>query len=215
MSANPESLSRNNPRKICARPAQLGDICVLLEPMYQEEIRLLHEMQASLQSRFRGRPVKNVHLTCQRFRPNLEDSIEGLAQELKHAVVTVEPFPLTALSLRTLHVPVLQTNTLKWEIRLTRNLRHFVRLVEATLVATGIVPLYKSGFVSSLVAALKDVPEPNHDSLAGYSALPQHLFTVGKAVLSRIVGPNEFEILASIQLTRSPIPAVERSFSTE
>jgi hypothetical protein len=205
MSANPEYLNRNKPGEMCARPAELGDVCVLLEPTYQDEITWLHEQQTSLQSRFRGRLVKNVHLTCQRFRPNHGNSIESLVEGLEHAVVTIEPFPLTALSLQTLYVPVLRTNTLKWEIRMTGDLRRFVTLVEQTLVSSDIVPLYNSGFVSSLVAALKDVPEPSSDSLSNYPALPHHLFTAGQMALSRIVGPTEFEILASIPLARSSI----------
>ena len=113
----------------------------MLEPTDQDEISLLHQRQISLQSCFGGKPIENVHLTCQRFEPQ-------------------------------------------------------VTLVEQTLVARGIIPLYTSGFVSSLIAVLKDVPEPSSDSLSNYDAFYHHLFIAGKAVLSKIVDPNEFEILA-------------------
>jgi len=135
--------------------------------------------------------------------------MENFIQDLKRALVVVEPFSFTALSLQTLYVPVMQTNILKWRIQMTQDLQRFVTLVEQTLVARGIIPLYTSGFVSSLIAVLKDVPEPSSDSLSNYDAFYHHLFIAGKAVLSKIVGPNEFEILASIQLTRSLIHPME------
>ncbi len=190
------------PREIYVRRAQIGDICVLIEPICQAEINLLQERQSSLQSHFLGKPIENIHLTCQRFKPKHEHSIDILAQDLKHALVTVEPFSLTALSLQTLQVPVLQTNILKWEIQMTEDLRRFVTLVEQTLVVNGVIPLYKSGFVSTLIAALRDVPELSSDSLSNYATTPHHLFTAGKVVLSRIVGPKEFDILATIHLMR-------------
>ena len=75
MSTNAEDPAQDPPVDIYVRPAQLGDICVLLEPTDQDEIRLLRQRQLALQARFGGKPIENVHLTCQRFESQDERSI--------------------------------------------------------------------------------------------------------------------------------------------
>jgi hypothetical protein len=67
----------------------------------------------------------------------------------------------------------------------------------------GIDSLYAPGFVSSLIAALIDVPDVDRAHLDS-ADLPCHLFTARQAVLSRILGPNEFEILATLQFADRP-----------
>lgn len=203
-----KNLLQKEPENIYARPARLGDICVLLEPTQKEEINHLRQRQLSLQSLFGGTPIEDVHLTCQRFACQDEHLVQGFVQTLTRALAIVEPFPFTALSLKTLDSPLRQTNILKWHIQITQTLQRFVSIAEHTLLATGITPLYLSGFVSSLVAALRGVPELNSDDLPSYSVFPHHLFTAGKVVLSKINGLNEFETLATIRLPAftQPIP---------
>ena len=203
-----KNLPQEKAKNTRGRPAKFGDICVLLEPTQEEEINQLRQRQISLQSLFRGIPIEDVHLTCQRFACQDEYLLQRFAQNLTRPLATVEPFPFTALSLRTLHSPLRQTNILKWHVQVTEDLRRFVAIVEHTLLATGITPLYPSGFVSSLVAALRGVSELSSDDLSSYNAFPHHLFTAGKVVLSKINGLNEFEILATIPLSAfaQPIP---------
>jgi hypothetical protein len=110
------------------------------------------------------------------------------------------PFGLTAVSLQTLYLPIRQTNILKWKIEVTEELRLFVALVEQALLSLGVEPLYRTGFVSTLVAALKDVPEMDQARLAEYKGFPQHLYRGERIVLSQICGPNEFKTLAVIPL---------------
>ena len=199
---------REQPKNIHARPARFGDICVLLEPTKEEEILHLRQRQMSLQSLFGGILIENVHLTCERFACQDNDLIQSFGQNLTRALAIVEPFPFTTLSLQTLYSPLRQTNILKWSVPVTENLQRFVAIVEQTLLATGIPPLYPSGFVSSLVAALRGVPELSPDELSNYNVFPHHLFTAGKVALSRISGLNEFEILATFRLPAlaQPIP---------
>ena len=208
---NSKDLLREQPKNIYARPARFGDICVLLEPTQEEEINRLRQRQMSLQSLFGGIPIEDVHLTCQRFACQDNNLMQGFVQNLTRALAIFELFPFTALSLKTLYSPLRQTNILKWSVPVTENLQRFVAIVEQTLLATGIPPLYPPGFVSSLVAALRGVPELSPDELSNYNGFPHHLFTVGKVALSRISGLNEFEILATFQLPAlvQPIPRTD------
>ena len=181
------------------RPAQVGDICVLLEPTDAQEINQLRQRQVALQARFGGVPIEHVHLTCQRFACQDKGLLGAFVQNLSRALEPLEPFPLTAIALKTRHVSFRQTNILKWEIQVTQDLKGFVARVEQALMAAGIAPLYRSGFVSSQVTALKDVPEPGPGDLAA-EVFPQHLFAADRVVLSRIHGPNAFEILFEMRL---------------
>jgi hypothetical protein len=199
MSKEPENRSQKAGREPHVRPAQIGDICVLLEPTDAHEIKQLRQRLVALQARFGGQPIEHFHLTCQRFACREQGLLGAFVQNLSGALANLEPFPLTALALRPHYVFVRQTNVLKWEIRVTQDLAAFVASVEGALLAEGITPLYRSGFVSSLVTALKDVPEPGLGDLTA-EVFPQQLFTAGRVVLSRIHGPNAFEVLADLRL---------------
>ncbi|MFQ5856772.1 MAG: hypothetical protein ACE5LU_14150 [Anaerolineae bacterium] len=205
---NSKDLLQEEPKNIYARPARFGDICVLLEPTQKEEIKLLRQRQTPLQSLFGGILIEDVHLTCQRFACQDKHLMQGFVQNLTRALAIVEPFPFTALSLKMLYSPLRQTNILKWHVQVTENLQRFVAIVEHTLLATDITPLYPSGFVSSLVAALRGVPELNSNNLSDHNVFPHHLFAADKVVLSKINGLNEFETLATFRLPAlaQPIP---------
>jgi hypothetical protein len=184
---------------IHVRPAEIGDICVLLEPSDSAEIQLLRQRQTALQKGFGGNPINRIHLTCQRFAGQEERQITNFTDHLRCALQTSTAFQLTALSLYTLYVPVRQSNILKWNIAVTRDLTRFVALVEKTVRQSGIQPLYRTGFVSTLVAALKDIAQDMVPRLLSlYDEFPFTLFTASQVSLSRIDGPDQFEILAVI-----------------
>jgi hypothetical protein len=54
------------------------------------------------------------------------------------------------------------------------------------------------GFVSSLLAALKEVPELDDKRLAEFRGFPYPLYTEEQVVLSQIYGANAFKTLAII-----------------
>jgi 2'-5' RNA ligase len=183
------------------RPAEIGDICVLLEPSDSAEIQQLRQRQAALKKDFGGSPINRIHLTCQRFAGQDERQITEFTDQLRKAGQDRVPFQLTALSLYTLYVPVRESNILKWNIAITKDLTRFVAQIEKTVRQSGIQPLYRTGFVSTLVAALKDIPEdldPRFSS--SYDEFPFSLFTASQMSLSRIDGPDQFEILATVPL---------------
>jgi hypothetical protein len=172
---------------------------MLLEPNREEEIAQLRERQTALQGLYGGSLIKHVHLTCQRFACADEGLVREFVQRLRQIVAEVVPFALTALSLETRYVQVRKTNVLKWRVEETAELRRFAGLLEEALEETGIASLYTPGFVACLVTALREVPEPGAGELARYVELPYPLFDVGKVILSRILGPNAFEILATVE----------------
>jgi hypothetical protein len=111
---------------------------------------------------------------------------------------TVAHVAIEATGLETLYVPVRQTSILKWRIEISKSLKDFVAIVERRVVATGIQPLYKAGFVSSLVTALREVAKLGKKECDQYDELPYHLFTGERVSLSRIEGVNKFDTLATI-----------------
>jgi hypothetical protein len=182
---------------IHVRPAQIGDVCLLLEPAQEEEIRQLQRHQVILQSLFGGISIEKIHLTCQRFvcRDGLiGELVAGLEDDFR----TVAHVAMKATGLETLYVPVRRTSILKWRIEISKSLEDFVATVERRVVATGIQPLYKAGFVSSLVAALRGVAKLEKADCDQYDKLPYHLFTGERVSLSRIEGANKFDTLATI-----------------
>ena len=184
------------------RPAQLGDICVMLEPTEKEDLNQLDFLQSALQEHFGGIPVKPVHLTCQRFSCSDLHRLQEFTQCLAEVLAPVCPGSMTALSLQSLCLPGRVTATLKWCIDVTQELRLFVSALEQALQVTGIKPLYTNGAASSLVTALRKVPRLHEARIPGYRGFPQHLFSVGQIELSEIRGPDEFEILTRIPVSR-------------
>jgi hypothetical protein len=92
---------------------------------------------------------------------------------------------------------------LKWRIHVTEGLTQLTRILERALLETGIEPLYRSGFVSSLITALVGVPALSQSELSYCTVLPVRLFTGDVVRLSRIEGPNAFKIITSLRLSGS------------
>jgi hypothetical protein len=183
------------------RSAQCGDICILLEPTDGAEIAQLRHRQHALQVLFGGTPVEPVHLTCQRFEVRDGAQLDQFIRDFAVCLTRVMPFSFTALALQTLYVPNLQSNVLKWQVQRTDTLRRFVNLVNRELAGADLFSLYAPGAVASLVTALKGVPALTPVDFAQVSGFPHHLFTTNRVVLSRIRGPDKFEILATFELT--------------
>ena len=187
----------DNKMNIHLRPAQIGDLCLLIQSSQKISDDLYHRQRA-LQARYGGTLIQPLHLTCQRFTSEDERPWQFFLAHLRQNIDTVMPFPLTAVALQTLAVPVLQTTILKWEIARTPALVQFHALVDDALAVSGIAGHYAPGFISTLVAALRDIISrpsmpPLHDP-----TLPYPLFTADQLVLSRILGPNQFAILATL-----------------
>ena len=191
------------PNDIYRRPAQAGDICILLVPTDRRQIEHLRHLQAALRRRYGGTPIERVHLTCQRFACADEGQLQGLVRSLADTLAGISPLTCAALSLDTLYVPIMDTNTLRWRIRVTERLCELTATFKRVLHEAGIDSLYAPDFISSLIAALRDVPDVDRAHLDS-ADLPCHLFTARQVVLSRILGPDEFEILTTLQFADRP-----------
>jgi hypothetical protein len=191
------------------QPAQIGDLCLLIQSSQPAAAGDLYNHQRALHNRYGGTIIEPVHLTCQRFAGDDERQWQQLLPHLRQGIGTIMPFPLTAVALQTLAVPVLQTTILKWVVDVTPALLQFHALVNDALQRSGITGHYPPGFTSSLVAALRDIAPPMpplHDP-----ALPYPLFTADQIALSRILGPNEFAILATLSVDPHSRPSQEET----
>lgn len=188
--------------KSISRVAEPGDICILLEPT-EDEIADVRELQLSLQSLFGGHPHERVHLTCQRFELPDPARLTDVIHRLRSSLLPVQPIPIVAISFVQMESRFWGSRLLRWLIQGSSDLQRFGRLVEASLVTTGAFPhfRYTSGWEPTLVTALEEIPGLNPSDILDNIVFPQFLFTARQAVLSRIVGRRQFEILDTIQLS--------------
>jgi hypothetical protein len=189
------------------RPAKEDDICILIYTNDMEENAHMRGSQAILQTILGGRVVFPVHLTSHRFEVQDDKSIKRLIQNLSDILERFHPFPITAVSFVPLYSAFREVNLLKWRIRTSVELYEFTMKVDGVLEAAGIRSIYPPGWVSSLVTALEDIPdlcfdrhELNQDLRLAKEPFPRHLFTANEIALSRVKGPEEFEILERITL---------------
>ncbi|MBN2005143.1 MAG: hypothetical protein JXA21_17420 [Anaerolineae bacterium] len=187
---------------IHARPAAKGDICVLLESTRTAEHRRLQQHQCALRARFGGELINHVHLTAQRFACPDPQQLQGFIAQLEQALTGVQPFELDAMAMQTLYVAGMHTNFLKWRVEITNDLENLSRIIERELVAAGITPLYVPGTTSTLVSALRNVPDLPEPELVTPEPFPFPLFTVETLIFSRIESPTAFSNLTEIRLDR-------------
>jgi len=193
--------------KKAVRPAKEDDICILLYTNNLEENAHLRGSQAILQTILGGRIVSPVHLTSHRFEVQDDKAIQLLIENLSDHLERFRQFPITAVSYVPLYSAFREVNLLKWRIRTDVELYRFTMLVDGVLDAAGIHSIYPAGWVSSLVTALEDIPELcydrqelNQNLQLAKEPFPRHLFTVNEIALSRVKGPEEYEILERIAL---------------
>lgn len=181
------------------RPAQIGDICLLLVPTRDEEIKQFRQHQAVLQSHYGGFPVEQIHLTCQRFYCS-DEKIDDLVKDFENHLRTLHPIDLNATKLETIFSRAQHSHILKWSVNISKNLVELIKVIESRIKIAGIQPLYATGFVSSLVTSLYGITKLKNNLSDLYSELPYHLFTGEKIIFSRITGVNKFDLLDTICL---------------
>jgi hypothetical protein len=181
------------------RTARQGDLCILLGAKAQE-LHTLQKQQAELRSLLGGHIVRPVHLTLQRFEITQNFSLVDLKNHLNTALHGIQPFPVTALSFVPIHSDFRQLNLLKWRIEVTPALTHLSALIEKALVTYNANLLYPSGWISSLVTALEGIPTLELDHQLTQIRFPHTLFTACKIGISQVISPEEFNLLAEIQL---------------
>jgi hypothetical protein len=179
------------------RPAQPGDLFLLLEPSDAERAAV-RELQKALQARFGGQPQAYVHLTCQRFDLDGGAALEPLVARLRSALGDSRPLPIRAADLIAYGSTFWQTRLLRWRIEPSDELLAFRALIDQTLRDQGIAPHYP--WISFHVTALEGVDGRAGDAPELAEGLPRSLFVARQVVLSRLREGFEFDLLAGIDL---------------
>ena len=183
------------------RPAQAGDICILLLPD-DDEMTPLNEHQRFLASHFGGQIHQSVHLTVQRFAPSTNHNLRSLISILVNKLTDAPPLSFTALSSFAIYSNFKNTHIVKWEIAATDELRHYVALTNCALDEVGVLSTerYADDWISTWVTALDGVTSTSITGEQIGVKYPHHLFTARRIWFSEIKGENEFEVLAKVWL---------------
>jgi len=195
------------------RPAQVGDICILLLPDDDETTRL-NEHQRFLVSHFGGQIHQNVHLTVQRFAPPTHSNLQphsaslrgqaSLISSLAEKLVVTPPLSFTALSSFAIYSNFKNSHIVKWEIAATDELRRYVALTNRALddVGMSLAERYADDWISTWVTAVDSVTNTEITGEQIGVTYPHHLFTARRIWFSEIKGANEFEVLAKAWLKK-------------
>jgi len=192
--------------------AKPGDVCILLEPGY-DEVPALRQRQLALRARLGGVPHDPVHLTCQRFelppsgsnpcarlgRPNTNSAEADLVQHLQATLADISPFPIVAAALVQFYSPFWQLDLLRWRVRLDDQLQHALARIDAMLIGLHITLHYPSDrtpLVTALEGNLISLPERALPDMV----FPHPIFVARQVIVSRIIKPRDFEILGRFEL---------------
>ena len=180
------------------RPAQAGDIFILLEPA-PDELAKIREYQRGLQRLFGGRIYENIHVTCQRFTLRGNFAKSDMIRHLVECLSNFPPFPIIADSLVLVHPPFWQSYMLRWKIRMTGEWWSFVESIDNMLEPIGCLPHYSIEEPATCTALEMD----SETAVEGCSApgLPCCLFSARRFTLSQIKHEREFEILAMTNMS--------------
>lgn len=175
----------------------------MLEPS-GVEIPHLRALQHDLQQEFGGRPQERVHLTCQRFDAQDEETLRHFKAALRQEVAGIEPPRIMATSAFLLTHEFWQMTLLRWEIEQTAALRDLLYRLEWICLAAGINPHYpaSSGWMPSNLTALEAVDGAASQADVKKLSFPHYLFTASHLTLSRIVAPRQFQILDTLPFVK-------------
>jgi hypothetical protein len=180
------------------RAAKAGDICVLLMPD-KAELVAIRRTQEALAEAFGGWVVPEVHITCQRFNPEGVGEIQTLLPGLIQRIGQLASFPIFSDGLVQLHAAFWQTHVLRWQVQETPAWTHFITGLDNALRAGGLELHYPHDKPFNCSAL--DLINPVQLEYAPKSTYPRLLFAAGKVVFSRILGLNDFETLATAELS--------------
>jgi hypothetical protein len=177
--------------------AQPGDICVLLMPE-QADLPVVRKMQEELVATYGGWLVPEVHITCQRFRIDQPGSLDEYLLRLRTLLGRLTDFPIFARGLVQFEAAFWQTNVLRWEVEVTEEFEQFIRLLDEAIRETELVPDYPHDvpFTCSAVDLIEMVKldEP------ATPVFPRKLFHARRAIFSKVLGFNDFEMLGYASL---------------
>ncbi|MCI0399190.1 MAG: hypothetical protein L0322_30235, partial [Chloroflexi bacterium] len=89
---------------------------------------------------------------------------------------------------------------LKWSVHITEPVRQFIQTVEEVLDSAGTTRFYGAHGDTRLITALQGITQVNTEPYLRRTRFPQHLFVARQVVVSRIIGPEKYDILARFDL---------------
>ena len=181
------------------RSTRPGDLFVLLLPLNEQDTPAV-QMQRELQAYFGGRPIKPVHITCERFELCDKQNLEEIIRCLEQRANLQPPFPVTAFSVEMIKGDFRGGHLLKWLVHLSDPLSQWIDFVGGILDAVGATRFYSSLGDMWTVTALEGIEEMDASPYLAQATFPQHLFTARQILVSRILGPHEHETLGRFDL---------------
>lgn len=184
------------------RATQDGDLFILLAPANEHPQLVQH--QKMLQASCGGIIAAPVHVTAQRFEDQEGICIQELSRQLRAELLDFPPFPIHAVSYRSIFSPYRQGFILKWVAEVSNALQDFSYLVEKALNTAGYRSLYQSGWVSSWITALECIDCSKLPIYLDNIEIPDPLFVGSQVITSRINGQNDYLTLDQFALNSKP-----------
>jgi hypothetical protein len=172
--------------------AQPGDICLLLVPDSQE-LERLREHLLNLQAAYGGEIVENLHVTCQRFRPDNAAHLAHITAGLVSELSSVKPFSLTPGSVITFRSEFWQSSVARWAVQTSPAWKSFLYGIDRILLEMSCAPHYPADKIPTCTA-LEDISMDETAHEKPKLVLPEALFEARKVLFSRIDGPGKFTI---------------------
>ena len=188
-----------NPAPPTPPVAQVGDICLIVEPDAAERARL-RDLQEGLREQFGGQPQERIHFTCQRFRPENDDHLAEILSHLRSGLRTITPVSIAAGRVEQVDHPFFGVCVVRWQLDVNDDLYQFQKVVESALRSGGAPPHYPShrDHWRPHVTALVSVPNAQIPFYFDGATAPRYLFTGRKLTLSQVQPGKQFQILAEI-----------------
>lgn len=187
---------------VTVRMSRRGDICVLMSPKSDKPTPALLQHLEALRSIVGGRIAGRIHITAQRFEPSDETAGERILERLKSCAAEQFKFKVGATGYIPMHSVFRNTHMLKWSVAGTEPLEHYYRLVDHLGREVGLKPLYMRRATGARVTALLEIMPKDNPALAQVPLL-EPLFYVERLIVTRILAPNEYEVLGEVGLGAS------------
>jgi len=161
----------------------------------------LRRVQETLAQTFDGGVVPEVHITCQRFKPEGIQNIQTMLPEIAARIGKLEAFPIYTDGLTQLLAEFWQTHVLRWKVQETPAWTQFIDGLDGALRESGLDLHYPHD--KPFTCSALDLINPVKLEYAPQMIFPRFLFTARKVVFSRILGLNDFETLGVGELISS------------
>lgn len=178
-------------REDLARPAGVGDVCVLIapsRPLSARATRLVEGMRAA----FGGEVVDPLHVTVDRVAAG---DVQQLVRAVRLAIPQLRPAPVRVHRIFAIDSRDRGPQIIKLDVVPDRVLAETSAALRAALRGIGLPSLHRDGRPASISALQRAGPITTVDPST--FDLPIELFIGDRVIVSRIRGPAEYEILDS------------------